>query len=507
VSDFPPPSRIARLINSMIAPLAPGWALNRELSAAQHRVLLTNMGGHYDGAGRTARGKDFRINRTDAVEAMRADRDRLGWIGRDMLRNNPRVVKIRRQLVGNVVGPGIIPSVRWLGKENSAAKATVEHLIAAHCLSTAFDADGLRTIFGAQSLGFGSIVTDGEILFRRRYRSSKDGWPLNFQVQALEADFLNRNVDGDLKNGNYAIQGIEFNRIGRRVAYHLYTSHPGGRAGAMPATVRIDARHVIHAFDPQRAGQQRGVSWLAPVITLLHELQKYQDGQVKRQEVAAMFAGVLQTERPSSEFDADMGTLSPGALLHLGEGEEMTWTNPPSVDGYEAFMKVTDRTIAAGMGITYEALTGDYSGVNYTSGRMGRMDVDPNIRDWQNNLMIAQVCARFGDWIQEGIRDVTDIKNTDWEIVWTPPVRPVVDPTKDFKAAETAMKSGQKSRRQVIRESGGDPFKVEQEIEEERAWARSSGVVLTSDAGASASNSGAAAKGDTGKGDKKESEK
>jgi capsid protein len=159
-------------------------------------------------------------------------------------------------------------------------------------------------------------------------------------------------------------------------------------------------------------------------------------------------------------------------------------------------MKVTDRTIAAAMGLTYEGFTGDYSGVNYTSGRMGRMDVDPQIRDWQQNLMIAQVCAGFARWIAEAIADVTDIPASAYEIIWTPPVRPVVDPTKDYKANETAMRSGQKSRRQVVREAGGDPEKVEAEIREERAWATGHSLVFTSDAGASVAGSGRAQEAD-----------
>lgn len=481
------PSRppLASRINGMIEVFSPSMALSRE-AAMTRRAILKQQAGHFQGAGRGHRGKDFRANTTDATEAMRADRQRMSWIGRDMLRNNPRVVRIRRQLVGNVVATGIRPSIKWKGASDDPRKIKVEELVRAHCLKTRFDADGLKTMLGQQSQAFGTIVTDGEVLLRRRFRRSEDGLILPFQVQVLETDYLNAQVDGDLTNGNYAVQGIEFNRLGQRVAYHLYKDHPGGRGGAMPATTRVDARNVIHAFDPVRPGQQRGVSWLAPVVTLLHELQKYQDGQVKRQEIASLFAGVLKSDDAASEMQGQMDGLQAGAILALKQDEDMEFTDPPSVDGYEPFMNLTDRVIAAGMGITYEALTGDYSKVNYTSGRMGRMDVEPNIRDWQENLMIAQICDREAEWIAEAIEDAADIPRNLWEMVWTPPVRPVVDPTKDYKAAEVAMRSGQKSKRQVIREGGGDPEKTETEIAEERSWANERGLVFSSDAGASA---------------------
>lgn len=477
--------RLSTRINNLIAPFAPSLALNREAALQRRQLLLTQMG-HYDGAGRGSRGSDFRVNRTDAVEAARHDRSRLSYIGRDMHRNNPRVKRIRRQLMNNVVGQGIRPNVRWLGEEEDKRKSVLEKAFSDHCLSLKFDTDGLNNVLGMQGLAFGSVVTDGEVLLRRRMRRMGDGFPLNFQVQTLEADFLDRNVDGDLSNGNYAIEGVEFNRIGQRVKYHLFTEHPGGRKGGMPTSRPVDASNIIHLFDPERPGQVRGVSWLAPIIPLLHELQKYQDGQLKRQEIAALFAGILSGgQGDSSEMEEAIGQLEAGTILSIADDEKLEFTDPPTVEGYEPFMRGTDRVIAAAMGITYEALTGDYSNVNFTSGRMGRMDVDPNIKDWQFNLMIARACDPMGQWIYEAMEDVYDIPRNLWELSWTPPVRPLIDPAKEYKANETAMRSGQKSRRQTIREGGGDPDKIDAEIQEERAWAENNNLVFTSDSGAS----------------------
>lgn len=488
--ELPAASKLARRINDMIGFFSPGRALARE-TASMQRGLLQVTASHYQGAGRGARSKDFRANKTDAIEASRGDRSRMSWIARDMLRNNPRVVKIRRQLISNVIGPGIQPSVRWLGETSEdRRRGEIEGLIRDHCLTTDFDVDGLQSMLGMQALGFGSIVLDGEVLYRRRYRPASGGYKLNFQVQALEADFLDQMVDGPLSNGNYAVLGIEFNKIGKRVAYHLYEAHPGSRRGGALVSRRIPAEHVIHAFDPVRPGQVRGVSWLAPVVTLLHELQKYQDGQVKRQEIAALFAAVLKTDEEASALENQTSGLTPGAVMTIGSDESIDFTDPPSVDGYEPFMRVTDRVIASAMGITYESLNGDYSNVNYTSGRMARMDVDPNIKGWQNNLMIANVCNGFGRWIKEAVEDVADIPPGMWDLVHTPPTRPVVDPTKDYKANETAILSGQKSRRQVIREQGGDPQKIETELREERGWERDEGLLFSSNAATKANSGG-----------------
>jgi lambda family phage portal protein len=486
--------RLGTLINDLIQPLAPRTALERQAALERRAVLQSMTGsGHYSGAGRTARGKDFRANSSDAVESMRADRARMSWIAQDMLRNNPRVVKLRRQLVNNIVGAGIQPSIRMADPANLKDKAELERLIRLHCMSRDIDADGKLSLFGLQQLAMSTIVGPGEVLVRRRVRQSSDGLTLPLQLQVLEADYLNENIDGRLPNGNLAVQGIEMNLLGKRVAYHLYAEHPGARYGASTATRRVPAENIIHAFDVVRPGQQRGMTWLAPIITLLHELQKYQDGQVKRQEIAALFAGIYKSEETADELEEALSELTPGAIMKIGSDEELEFTDPPSVEGYEAFMRVTDRTIAAAGGVTYEGFTGDYSQVTYTSGRMGRLDVDPNFLHWQKNLAIAQICDPIGGWLKEAIADVAGIDPADWTLDWTAPRRPVLDPTKDWPAYEDARRAGFMSRRQIIRETGGDPDKVEAEIIEENKWATDNKVVLSSDASNSPAPKAAAA--------------
>lgn len=471
--------RLGAGISALIAPFAPQLALNRDRNLME-RQIIGGQASHYNAAGSGSRASDFRRNRTDAIEAGRGERERLSWISRDMLRNNPRAVKLRRTIVGQVVGSGIAPALIGIkGKDRD----TVDALIRDHCMTTDFDVDGRLTMRGQQVLAFGAAIGDGEVLIRRRMRTSRDGYALPFQTQVLEADFLNANIDGALTGGNFAEQGIEFDSTGRRVAYHLFESHPGGRRGGMPKTVRVAAENIIHLYRVDRPGQVRGVSWFAPVVTLMHELQKYQEAQVKRQEIAAMFAGKFTAASDPRSANESLGELSPGTIFHLNDGEELDFTDPPSVDGYAEFMQITDQVIASAMLTTYAGLTGDYSKINYTSGRMARIDIDPVIRDLQDNLLIATLCAGYARWIAEAVRDVTDIGLRAGDLFWTPPVRPMVDPTKDYKAAVEAMRAGLKARRATIREIGGDPAKVEDEIAEERRAAETAGLIFTSDAG------------------------
>lgn len=468
-------------LNDVIEVFSPRLARRREMAIAQRRMLMGFS--HYDGAGRSTRGKDFRVNRSDAIEASRHDRARLSWISRDMLRNNPRAVKAEAMIVGQTVGRGIVPRVTMADAGDTESKRRIEDYIRKHCLKRDIDADGRLNLFGLQALAMSQICSSGEVLGRRRLRRASDGLTLPFQLQLLESDYLDEMVDGPLTAGTRAVQGVEFDIVGRRIAYHLLSEHPGGRQGALRRTRRVLAENVIHAFDQKRPGQVRGVSWYAPVITLLHELQKYQDGQVKRQEIASLFAAILKSETESEQLTEEMEELRAGAILTIGSDEEMNFTDPPTVEGYETFMRGTDRTLGAALGLTYEGFTGDYSGVNFSSARMGRLDTDPNVWRWQHHIMIDQFCTPFGEWLKEAIADVSDIDPGSYEITWTPPRRAMIDPTKEYAAAERAIRAGLKSRRAVIRETGEDPADVEQQIVEERSWAEDQDMIFSSDAG------------------------
>ena len=82
------------------------------------------------------------------------------------------------------------------------------------------------------------------------------------------------------ENGNVIRAGIEFDRLGRRVAYHLYRAHPEDGALAPMSgnggteTVRIDAPDILHLFRPLRPGQIRGEPWLARALVKLNELDQ-----------------------------------------------------------------------------------------------------------------------------------------------------------------------------------------------------------------------------------------
>ena len=147
-------------------------------------------------------------------------------------------------------------------------------------------------------------------------------------------------------------------------------------------TVRLPAEDRVHLFHPLAPGQLRGVTWLAPVLLRLHELDAFKDATLARQKVAALFAGFITSQNSDPVLANGPGVngiletgMEPGAMIPLPPGSDIRFADTPDTKDFNPFAKHILRAIAAGIpGLTYEALTGDLTAVNYSSIRAGRLE-------------------------------------------------------------------------------------------------------------------------------------
>ncbi|MEQ3631579.1 MAG: phage portal protein [Sulfitobacter sp.] len=459
------------LLDKVVLELSPARGHARIRSKAAARVLM-----NYDAATTGRRAYGWKAPGSSAEVAAGSSRARMRNLARDFVRNRALAARAVSVIATNVVGTGITPSV-VLPKDLANAdslKLDVEKAIKRHLMSTALDAAGCHNLFSFQSLAAKTAVTDGEILFRRRWRNNafRRKLALPFQIEALEADHLDEVKTSH--GNNEVVNGIEISPTGEIVAYHLKPQHPGGWLNIrnyVARSERVPAADMLHIRRLDRPGQLRGVSWFAPVMLSIGELSDYQEAEILKQKMAALLAGVIETDlddgSPAPGGDeTGLEDLAPGALVSLNPGQKVSFTTPPKVDSYEAFMRGGIRTIAIGLGITYEALSGDLSGVNFSSGRMGRMEMNRNIADWQSNLLVTQFCEGIERWFVEAWNlDPTrvGVLPEDLELTWTPPRAPVIDPTKEIPAAIKEMDAGLTSRSRKQRELGLDPEKIHKE--------------------------------------------
>jgi capsid protein len=96
-----------------------------------------------------------------------------------------------------------------------------------------------------------------EVFVRLRPRYISDGLSIPLQLELLPSEQLPLWLTMPLSNGNWIRQGIEFDKIGRRVAYHFWRVNPGDitQAPKFGERVRVPANQILHIFDPLEAGQ------------------------------------------------------------------------------------------------------------------------------------------------------------------------------------------------------------------------------------------------------------
>lgn len=454
-----------------------GTALDRVIGefapeAGRQRVMSRKALGlamNYDAASRGRRTEGWKAPATDADAAALGSRARLRQLSRDMVRNRPFAARAREVVVANVVGTGIVPSVVH---DKVEVQRQIMDVLRAHLLTPALDARGELDLYALQEVVMGTVFTDGEILARRRIRRGKYArdLPLGFQVELLECDYLDTTVTS--WGQNEVIEGVEYSPIGDIEAYHLYREHPGAARmrGATLASERVPWQDILHVRRLDRPGQLRGVPWLAPVMLTMAELSDYQEAQILKQKMAAMLAAIVtyDKEAPGDAKNKLKGlnALQPGAIVGAPDGAEVVFTNPPKVDDYLDFMREGLGAIAMGIGITRESLTGDLKGTNFSSGRMGRMEMDRNVERWQR-LIISQFCAGIERWVQDAWPLQRVLPGEKIRLSHTAPRRALIDPNDEIDAMLKQVEGGLNSRQNVQRTLGLDPEQIRRERAED----------------------------------------
>ncbi|MCU0971901.1 MAG: phage portal protein, partial [Gammaproteobacteria bacterium] len=387
-------------LDRAIGAVAPGAGLRR----ARQRQMIDALARAYEGARLGRRTESWVAGGTGANAEIGPALARLRDRARDLVRNNPYAAKAVSALVSNMVGTGLLP--RAVADPGLAAEADrLWTAFAAHA-----DADGLTDFAGLQALIARSLVESGEVLVRLRERRSADGLPVPLQLCA----------SGEARTGCPCRCSCRCSRptisTARRPASSATAatscrassstrSGAGGRTGSsrpIPArAARVPADRVLHLFERLRPGQVRGIPWFAPAMLKLRDLDAYDEAELVRKKIEACFAafvtGVQDEEtlgRARIEPDgARIETFEPGMIEYLEPGRDVKFAAPAASGGYGEYMRLQLHAVAAGVGLTYELLTGDLSQVNYSSIRAGLIEFRRRMEALQWQLLVPGLCA------------------------------------------------------------------------------------------------------------------
>lgn len=464
---------------------APNWAFRR----AQARVAIELLNA-YEGARTGRRTEGWNTSGSDANTAIALDLPRLRDRSRDLVRNTPEGKRTKKTIVTSAIGTGIIPEPDTDNKKLNDEIRAARDIHIEEC-----DADGQLDYFGIQELMMSGVFESGETIVRRRFRRASDGLWVPLQYQVLESDHIDSGCTTNT-HGGVTTQGIERNAIRQRAGYWLFPVHPGSSAVNTNArhsyiSKFYDASEIAHVYCKERPGQERGVPWLHPVITLMREMDEYADADIMRAKIAACLAlfvkqidGGPETMGPATTMDKKgnrIEKMRPGMILYGRPGEEATAISPPQNGDFAATMRWHQHRLAYAVGMFYAQLTGDLSAVNWASYRAGDRDFRGVIESVRWLTLIPMGLRPMWRWFIDAAYLSGRISRAHYGVKWTPPQFMSVNPIADAQADEFELANGGLEWGEMNRRRGNDPEKQYESIKDWQNRFDRDGVVFAWD--------------------------
>lgn len=359
------------------------------------------------------------------------------------------------------------------------------------------------------------LARDGEILVKEII-GTKDT-PYRYQLQVLNIDRLDIHYRGTAANGNTIRMGVERNAAGKPTAYYVLVRNPNDSLNINTQTrERIDAKDIIHRFiriDPE---QVRGVPWAHAIMTGQNMLHMFEEAAVQAAVVGASNMGFLKPPAPGepgyappadgegygSEFaDSvdDYGNLEQDAIggsmriLPPGWGSEKFDPAYPHA-AFDPFVQSRKRDMASGVDVAHHNLSGDMSGVNYSSARIAELQERDCWRAGQQFLINAFVLRVAERWLEMSLLagaittpngsklPATKIDKFKQGLGFTARGWDWVDPLKEVNAAAKAIEEGLATRSQIVASKGGDFEENIIELEREMALLKKHNIKLGAEA-------------------------
>lgn len=431
---------------------------------------------------------------------------------RDLEQNNGVAAGISQTLVDHVIGPRLrlssTPNWRALGRDKRWSKewsAAVEARWRTYSTSPAqFDVQRQSNLTQMAALVLRGRVGNGGHCVIPYYLPDR-GWSrYGTAFLSIEIDRLSNpqnRPDADRLRG-----GIEFDRYGAPVAYHVRNRHPGEYGGwrgdaftweTIPAMTEWGRPRFLHCFHKTRAGQSRAAPALASVLRDFKALSRYQQAELNSAVSGALMTLFIETQMDATAIASQFTTpteyidkrkevndagvkpawsravMDSNMIVPLFPGDKIhNPKNPHPNSEFGRFIEQILRYIGAALGVSYETLMRDFSRTNYSSARAAML------MDWKTFqglfewLVTCFAKPAYEMWLEEAVA-AGDIDAPNFaenraaysDCFFTGAGRGYIDPSKEAQASVTKLKYGLTTLQADIAEQG---FDVE-EIQHQRA--------------------------------------
>jgi len=483
------------LLDRAALAVAPSWGLSRMRARARAEAFMA-----YEAARTPVRDR-FRDRdagpNADLGNALAILRRR----SRALAQDNPYAKKALMTLVGHQVGYGIRP------RFNTTDEATNKRAnrLFAEWMKRAV-VGGQMDLFGAQFQAAKARAEGGEALVRAVRLSMREmrdlGMTVPLQFEVLEADLLAGSMDaGGRALGPRVVNGVQFDARGNRAGYWIRSSHPGSGTvlhyGDEPRFWPASDVMHLHRVYADRPGTVRGIPELTPAITRLYRLDDYELAAIEQARAAALTGIIWETPDGEAEFTtpksgapaasqegggaADPIEMHPGMVVSAPPGTKAHYLQPPGAGPFEPFAGHELRAIAAGAGVTYDQVTGDLRGANYSSLRAGRAEFRRVVECDQWLMMVPQLCNPVSDLFVSTAIAAGALEEGEYPVVHMPPRIELIDPSQDVPALRAMRRLGLQTWGQQVMEQGEDPDEQRAAIKRENAEFDRDGIVLDGD--------------------------
>jgi lambda family phage portal protein len=370
---------------------------------------IMGISGPYKGGEINRLNKKWQPDNWSGDSAIAEDWELLTRRIRDLERNDPAIIALKRALLDHVIGVGLATTAAVMIGQELAEDFNSES-------DDSFDywAENEADVFGRlawpdmQRQIFSEMADTGEALLLRCQDANPDRLvPLCYQV--LEAEQLDVGRDRPAGRGQTEIKrGIEFDRVGRPIAYWLHDVHPDDpNRGGLNDSKRIPASRIHHPMLAGRPSASRGISLYSAITQTAKDLDNYLGAELTAANIGALFSVIHKTATPGGGmgFSGDGSTadgtddndnpivkLGRGIVSQIGQDDSIEQVDPnrPNAQA-KTFCDLILMLTGMGGNVSKYRLTRDYTGTTYVAARAAHLDDRAAFRPMQG-LFGRSVC-------------------------------------------------------------------------------------------------------------------
>lgn len=453
-----------------------------------YRQALEELRGNYDVGDNSRLNAHWRVSNLSGELTDRDSRDIVRARARDLERNSDMMNSLISVWVRNIIGSGRTLQAQT-GDDELNKK--IEKLWIRWCKARNCDVTNTQSFTQILRTAVERKKIDGGVLFVKVY--TENGF-IPFQLQMIEVDELDINQYQPKHKDNKVVGGIEYNSYNRPIGYYIRKYSLDGME-LLSEPEYIKAQDVIFYFSKKRFSQIREVSEMAPVMKRIRDANEFMSAVSIKERINACLAVFIKKQLPqtagygrtnatSNNKNEYAGkTLSPGMIKELNAGDEVQVVNPTgqAADATN-LMKLHQRLIGAGNGLSYEATSRDMSQTNYSSARQAIIEDGETFAE--DKELIEEVmdeiyetfiisCVLAG---KVNIPNFWQNKELYFEHKWIKSPKPWIDPVKEATANKTAVETGEKTFKDISAENGKDWRQSIDDMAEVQAYAQKKGV-------------------------------